>query len=137
MSHKNRNNYNNYSKMSAANASEESVVNKAELAPIVESEVVEEEPSVMTGPVVVEDPEPHMKDPNTPAPEKPIKGIVSGCSKLNVRANPSRNANIIDIVPTGCTLSIIGSKSTAEWYCIIDVFGKEAYCMKKFVTLKK
>lgn len=136
MSHKNRNHYNNYSKMSTANAAEEPVVNEAELAPIVETEVVEEEPAVTTGPVIVEDPETIEEEPATPAPEEPIDGNVSGCVRLNVRAKPSINANIIDVLPAGAPLLIINSKSTAEWYCV-DVFGAEGYCMKKFVTLKK
>lgn len=136
MSHKHRNNYNNYSKMSTANIADEPVVNEAELAPIVEPEVVEEEPAVVTGPVIVNEPEPIEENPITPAPEEPIAGIVSGCVRLNVRAKPSINANVIDIIPSGSSLLIINSKSTAEWYCV-DVFGKEGYCMKKFVTIKK
>ena len=136
MSNKNRNNYNNYSKMSIANKSEETVVNKAELAPIVKPITIEEEPAVMTGPVIVAEPETIEEDPIIPAPEKPIEGIVSGCTKLNVRAKPSMNANVIDVVDAGTSLSIIDSKSTVEWYCV-DVFGGEGYCMKKFVTLKK
>lgn len=136
MSHKNRNNYNNYSKMSAANAANEPVVNESELAPIVEPEVLDEEIVVVTGPVIIEESETIEEDPIIPAPEEPIDGIVSGCTRLNVRAKPSLNASIIDIANAGDSLLIIDSKSTDDWYCV-DAFGNEGYCMKKFVALKK
>ena len=63
-------------------------------------------------------------------------GVVSDCKQLNIRKEPSIDADKICVVSAGALLVIEPDKSTDEWYKIYTEAGIEGFCMKKFVTLK-
>lgn len=62
-----------------------------------------------------------------------VKGIVTGCSRLNVRAYPSRDAEVVCVLDVMSELEINTSKSTYDWLSVCTATGIEGYCMKKFV----
>lgn len=67
---------------------------------------------------------------------KTTYGIVSGCTKLNVRKNPSKSAAVITEINAGDELVIDPGTSTNEWYKVFTASGIEGFCMKTFVTVK-
>lgn len=64
-----------------------------------------------------------------------IPGTVSGCKKLNVRENPSFDADVVCVIPEGCEVEIDESNSTDEFYKVYTAAGMEGYCMKKFISV--
>lgn len=103
----------NYNKMS--NKPKEDV--KKDVEPVIEETVVE------TAEVeVVEEP--------TPAPEYK-KGVVVGCTKLNVRKAAKADAKIIGTLDAGASVTIYGE--TGEFY---KVGPCNEYCMKKYISVK-
>lgn len=62
-----------------------------------------------------------------------IKAIVTDCEKLNVRANPDINSNVLRIINNGDKLDIIDLNENSEFYKIL-IDDVEGYCMKKFIT---
>ena len=67
-----------------------------------------------------------------PLPHK--SGHVTECIKLNVRKNPSPNAEVIGTVNRGDSL-IIDPSPFGDFYKVITPYGVEGYCMKKFVYI--
>lgn len=74
----------------------------------------------------------------TVAAPKNATGIVSGCTRLNVRKEPSTHptARIATVVTSGSELRIDLEKSTEDWYKVTTESGVEGFCMKQFVTVK-
>lgn len=76
-----------------------------------------------------------------PTPEvkmepKIVKGTVAGCSKLNVRAKPSTDADIVCVLDVESEITINVDKSNTEWFCICTAAGVKGYCMRKFVDAR-
>lgn len=106
----------NYSKISTEAAN-------AELAktPTPESEIVDDTVITQGTPEIPEEPAfPH--------------GIVTGCSKLNVRAEPDLNAKVVCVIAKDSDVLIDLEESTDEWYAVY-VGEEEGFCMKKFITI--
>ncbi len=129
MGHKNF--YHKYSENQ--NKSEFNTVSEEELNPLaVESEetvaevfenVIEEtinEEPVVEEPVVVEE----------------VKGYITNCLKLNVRAEADKTAEILCVLEDDAEVIIDLNKSTAEFYKVCTSAGVEGYCMKKFIAVK-
>lgn len=66
---------------------------------------------------------------------KDILGIVVDCDKLNVRKEPSINADIVCMIDASTNLIVDYESSTDEFYKICTYAGIEGYCMKKFVKI--
>lgn len=123
--HHNNYNRNNYSKM--YNAKEETpeveetvVIPEPEVVPEVTEvvpEVVEVE-EIIEAPVVVE-------------------GVISDCTKLNIRSAPSMDGDIVTVLYAGTKLTIDLDQSNDEWYSICTLHGIEGFCMKKFVAINE
>lgn len=73
-------------------------------------------------------------EPNVEAP-KYITGIVTDCTKLNVREDPYSTARILGTITADTELIINEEESTTEFYKIYTASGIEGYCMKKFITI--
>lgn len=88
-----------------------------------------------------------------PAPEKPavkmveetvetvvlpetVEGTVVNCTKLNVRAMPSTNAEIVCVLDAMSKIEIDVSKSTDEWFKVCTAMGADGYCMRKHVDAR-
>lgn len=62
------------------------------------------------------------------------EGFVD-CRKLNVRAEPSTDAEVVCVISEGTELLIDEAESTDEFYKICTAAGVEGYCMRKFITV--
>lgn len=92
--------------------------------------VVEEEPAVV--PEVVDEPVTETAEV-TPM----LEGVISDCTKLNIRMAPSTDAEIVTVLYAGTKLMVDSEQSEGEWYSVCTLHGIEGFCMKKFVTIKE
>ena len=63
-------------------------------------------------------------------------GVVIDCRKLNIRKEPSANADVVCEVPESSELLIDISKSTAEWFNVCTTAGVDGFCMRKYVSIE-
>lgn len=63
-------------------------------------------------------------------------GIVTDCSRLNVRAEPSGTAEIITTIPILTEVSIDINASTDDFYKISTGTGIEGFCMRKYIAVQ-
>lgn len=64
---------------------------------------------------------------------KTVEGVVVDCAKLNVRAEPSIDADIVCAIDVMSEIKIDVNESNNEWFKIHTAAGIEGYCMRKFV----
>lgn len=62
-----------------------------------------------------------------------VEGVVVNCAKLNVRAEPKANGEIVCVLDAKSEIKIDVAKSTNEWFKVCTVTGVEGYCMRKFI----
>ena len=96
-----------------------------------DASVVEIKEAVVTEPVVVEE---DINETEHIEPLPPKSGHVTECVKLNVRKEPSPNAEVIGTVNRGDSL-IVDPSPFGDFYKVITPYGVEGYCMKKFVYI--
>lgn len=65
-----------------------------------------------------------------------VEGVVVDCTRLNVRANPTTDADIVCVLDAHSEIEIDVNKSTDEWFYICTAAGMEGYCMRKFVNAR-
>ena len=63
-------------------------------------------------------------------------GIVVNCIKLNVRKEPDKTSDIIQIIDALTEVRVIPKDSAYNFYKVILPSGVEGYCMKKFIEIK-
>lgn len=63
-------------------------------------------------------------------------GVVSDCTKLNVRSKPNLKAKPLTEIPVNSKVRVDLEASTDEWYKVITEGCVQGYCMKKYITLK-
>lgn len=64
---------------------------------------------------------------------KMVEGVVVNCTKLNVRAEPNSDADVVYILDVMSEIKIDVNKSDNEWFRVCTASGVEGYCMRKFV----
>ena len=115
---KKHHNYTNYSK-------------PQQVAPVVEPEVVEEvvveEPVVTSEPIAAPE---HVVEESTK-----VLGVVTECAKLNVRQEPSTDAEVVTTIMIGTEVMVDVAESTEDFYKVCTGAGVEGYCMKKFINI--
>lgn len=62
-------------------------------------------------------------------------GVVTDCAKLNVRAEPSTDAEVVCVISAATELLVDEAESTEDFYKICTAAGVEGYCMRKFITV--
>lgn len=62
-------------------------------------------------------------------------GVVVGCSKLNIRKEPSIKAEVIGQIPLNSKIVVYSDEVYQDFYRICTYSGVEGYCMKKFINL--
>lgn len=67
---------------------------------------------------------------------KTVEGVVTNCAKLNVRAEPSTDAEVVCILDATSEIEIDVNKSSNEWFKVCTATGIEGYCMRKFVDAR-
>lgn len=92
------------------------------------------EPAVFMGPIEVLDPV--IETVETVTLPATVTGTVTGCSKLNVRAKPSTDSEVVTILNGDSEVAIDPARSTNEWLKITTAAGVEGFCMRKFVNAK-
>lgn len=65
-----------------------------------------------------------------------VVGTVVGCSRLNVRKEPTTIAEVICTVPVWSEVQICTIHDHDLWYHIYTAAGQEGYCMKQFIEIK-
>ena len=65
-----------------------------------------------------------------------VFGVVTGCQRLNIRAEPTKESVVVTIVTCLDELKIDPDNSTDEWYAVCTASGVEGFCMKKFVSVR-
>ena len=64
---------------------------------------------------------------------KTVEGVIVDCLKLNVRAEPRIDADVVCVLDVMSEIKVDVTKSTPEWFKIRTAIGAEGYCMRKFV----
>ena len=77
---------------------------------------------------------PNVPNENSVLEEKTIIGIVSNCSKLNVREKPTKASEVKCVLNEGTEVIIDIERSTDTWYYVTIPSGIEGYCMKQFIA---
>lgn len=67
---------------------------------------------------------------------KSVMGYVYNCVRLNVRCNPSIDADVVFEIDRGTKLMIDENESTEDFYKVCTESGIEGFCMKQFVTIE-
>ncbi len=79
-------------------------------------------------------------NPSDPIPESSdnllITGIVSKCTRLNVRSEPSLKAMVLAVINRSDEVGIDTDFSDPEWYKVRTVNGTDGFCMKKFIKVQ-
>ena len=65
-----------------------------------------------------------------------VTGTVANCSKLNVRAKPAIDAEVLTVLNGSSEIEIDPARSTGEWLKITTAAGVDGFCMRKFVNAK-
>ena len=67
-----------------------------------------------------------------------VEGVVTDCIALNIRKNPSMDADVIHVADAGCRVMIDLEHSVDDWYRVVKIFDEEVcgFCMKKFIEKK-
>lgn len=74
---------------------------------------------------------------NEAEPVTEVIGMVTKCVKLNIRKEPSIDAEVLCEVVATSPLSIDLENSTDEWLSVGTELGVEGFCMKKYVNIKQ
>ena len=100
------------------------------------TEVRDVAPEITVTPAVVELPEFKMEsEPTVPEVPKTSTGVVVNCAKLNVRANPTTNAEVLCVLNVDSYVEVNLEKSTKEWFKVCTANGVDGYCMRKFINV--
>lgn len=119
-----KHNYHNFSQFKRP---ENNVITEEELNPLatVAEETVEEVFDNVIEEVINEE----------PVVEK-VKGYLTACSKLNVRAKAEKDAEVLCILDRDAEVIVDLDNSTSEFYKVCTSAGVEGYCMKKYIAIK-
>lgn len=109
-------NYSNYSKQKIKPESEEATV-------IRDIEHVIEDQTVI----------PEIIEPE--ATDTKIMGVVSNCTRLNVREEPTTSAKVLTVIEADTEVQIILNEEENGFSKVIIADGREGYCMSKYITI--
>lgn len=86
--------------------------------------------------VTPEEPEKPQVDPEDEIkPTFVVEGTVTGCKKLNVRAEASKESQAIYILEKDASVMVDQNASTEDFYKIYTM-DIEGYCVKEFISIK-
>lgn len=95
--------------------------------------VLETAEDVVTKPLGVAKPELVVETVETKTLPTTIEGVVTGCAKLNVRAEANLFANIVCVLDASSEIEIDVDKSNNDWFYVCTATGVEGYCLRKYV----
>ena len=73
---------------------------------------------------------------STPETTNEVFGVVTGCSKLNIREEPSTDSEVLAVVSSGTTLEIDMDDFGYDWLAVCTASGISGYCMAQYVDIK-
>ena len=89
--------------------------------------------AIHTVPEVKMEVEPVQETVDTVTLPKTVPGVVVDCAKLNIREEPSTDAEVVCVLDVMSEIKIDVAKSNNEWLKVCTATGIEGYCMRKFV----
>lgn len=66
-----------------------------------------------------------------------VVGVVTNCLKLNIRKAPSRDAEVVAIIPALTEVLIDGEEANDIFYKVSTSDGIQGFCMKEFVAVRQ
>ena len=69
-------------------------------------------------------------------PRQITMGVVTNCTKLNVREAPSKDSSIICTIDCLTEVMIDDEASTDDFYKVCIASGTEGFCMKNFISIR-
>lgn len=102
---------------------------------VVNEDIVIEEEAVLTDAEVEELNEEDVMDVEVTEDGSLTEGVITGCSKLNVRSEAKTDSDVIRVLNKGDKVTIILDESTEDFYRV-SIETTEGFCMKKFIEVK-
>ena len=65
-----------------------------------------------------------------------VEGIVSNCTKLNIRKVPKPGSDVVCVVDAGTLLQVDQKRSNKDFYKVTTEAGAEGFAMCQFVTIE-
>lgn len=62
-------------------------------------------------------------------------GKVVGCERLNVRAEPNIDSEVICVISQGTEIMLDNENSSEEFFKVYTPAGLEGFCMKDFISV--
>lgn len=84
--------------------------------------------------VPVEEPEVTEVVEQAPAATSATAEVVR-CTKLNIRANPSPKADVIEVLPAGAKVVVNLTYKHPQYYEILAASGKKGYAMRTYLSM--
>lgn len=116
----------------------EAIVEEAEETGKTVEEVVEEIVEETTEEVIEESVEEAQNDLKETHDEI-VDGVLNGCAKLNVRAEASKEADVVCVIDKDTSFTVNLTASTEDFYkihaCVNEVLY-EGFCVKQFISIK-
>lgn len=103
-----------------------------EVTSIVMAEDTTDEEATVIGPIEIVDTVEPVEEPKCEF----VTGVVTGCSRLNVRVAPDLEAEAICVIPVWSEVQICTTHNIYLWYHVLTAAGQEGYCMKQFIEIK-
>lgn len=63
-----------------------------------------------------------------------VTGVVVNCIKLNVRAEPNRDSDIVCVLDAKSEIIIDVNKSVDGWFYVSTAGNVNGYCMRKYIN---
>ena len=67
--------------------------------------------------------------------EEAVYGKVSGCKRLNVRSEATKDSDIVCTIDEETEVMVNLDESTVDWYKVCLADGIEGYCMAEFISI--
>ena len=102
-----------------------------------ETPVTPETPEVITEPEVTTEPvTQNDSENNDDHSGTNIIAVVTNCTKLNVRKEAKKDAEVVCVINKGTELALDLDTSTEDFYKVSTSNGVEGYCVKDFIEIK-
>ena len=66
-----------------------------------------------------------------------LNGAVAKCAMLNIRSAPSKDADIVAVIPAGTEVMVDPEDFGEDWYSVWIATGVHGFCMKDYITIQQ
>ena len=108
-------------------------VTEVQTEPVTE---VQTEPVTETKTEVTEVPTEAETEPVTEPEVTPLKGVIFGCTKLNVRKEASVDSEVLTVINKGEEVEFTETDTVTGFTKVATSTGVEGYCMTKYIKVK-